>query len=102
MVNERYPNRVNRLLPRIFCSRAHGKLASSKLLLLVATPRAAHARRGAVFAREAALHPTQAARSGTDRGHPLRLRIDRERGGSERDAVRNAGILPVQPFQPFL
>src|SRR5580698_6110197 len=40
--------------------------------------------------------------SDAERGHPLGLRVNDERSDRERDAVRNAGVLAMQPFRPWL
>ncbi len=40
-------------------------------------------------------------RSHADGRHPRGLRIDRERGGGERDAVGHAAVLVVQPLRPI-
>ena len=73
MVNEAYPNRVNDLLELDWIDRGIRRDARRVPSVTIA---------------DAALHPG-------------RVGIDRERGGRERDAVRHAGILAVQPLAPI-
>src|SRR5262249_49090542 len=45
---------------------------------------------------------TRYGQSGGDTLHPERVRIDAERGGGERDPIRDAAILAMQALDPLL